>query len=131
MLFIRLSFLPKVATKENASHPIFVPAMHNQEDRALHRLCVRRALSEYLQISSGVRQQGATQLFVAYGGRDKGKPISKQWLSKWLVKCIKLSYDKHSLPTPEGVKGLQTCKMAITYADMAGADPQTICAAVT
>ena len=34
-------------------------------------------------------------------------------------------YDKNDLPTPGGVKGHQTRKMAVTYADMAGADPQT------
>ena len=32
---------------------------------------------------------------------------------------------------PEGVKGHQTRKMAVTYADMAGADPLTICEAAT
>ena len=35
----------------------------------------------------------------------------------------------NELPTPDGVKGHQTRKMAVTYADMAGADPQTICQA--
>ena len=66
MLFTRLSFLLKVATKANMSRPIFVPAMHSQTDRALHRLCVRRALNEYLWRTSDVRQQSATQLFVTY-----------------------------------------------------------------
>ena len=41
------------------------------------------------------------------------------------------SRDKHNLPTSEKVKGHQTRKMAVTYADMAGADPQTICEAAT
>ena len=53
-----------------------------------------------------------------------------QWLSNWLVECIKFAYDKNDLPVPnrtQGVKGHQTHKMAVTYADMAGADPQAIC----
>ena len=41
----------------------------------------------------------------------------------------KYSYDKHDLSTPDGLKGPQTRKMAVTYADMAGVDPQTICEA--
>ena len=41
------------------------------------------------------------------------------------------SYDKHDLPTTEGVKDHQARKMTITYADMTGAEPQTICAAAT
>ena len=36
-----------------------------------------------------------------------------------------------TLPLLEGVKGHQTCKMAVTYADMVGADPQTICTATS
>ena len=52
-------------------------------------------------------------------------------LSKWLVECIKYTYDNNDHPTPDGVKGHQICKMAVTYADMAmaDADPQTICEA--
>ena len=60
---------------------------------------------------------------------DKGKPISKQQLSKWPVKCIRYTYDKNDIPTPDGIKGHQTHKMVFIYADMAGADPLTICEA--
>jgi len=130
-LFTNLEFLPKVYTKANASRPIHVPAMRNPRDGALRKLCVRRALNEYVRRSGTYRLDGATQLFVAYGGRVKGKPISKQRLSNWLVECIKFTYEKHILPVPDGVKGHQTRKMAVTYADMAGADPQTICEAAT
>ena len=81
--------------------------------------------------SGDFRQDGTAQLFVAYGGRVKGKPIFKQILSNWLVECIKFAYDKYDLPTPEGVKSHETHKMAVMYADMASADPQTICEATT
>ena len=70
--------------------------MLNQTDRALHRLCIRLALNEYLWRTSEVRQQCTTQLFVAYGKQDKGKPISKQRLFKWLVEYIKFSYTKNT-----------------------------------
>ena len=79
--------------------------------------------------SSNYRQDGTAQLFVAYGGRVRGKPISKQRLSNWLVERIKFAYEKHNLPVPEGGKGHQTHKMAVTYTDMAGANRQTICEA--
>ena len=51
--------------------------------------------------------------------------------TNWLVECIKFAYDKHDHPSPEEIKGHQTRKMAVTYAAMAGADPQTICEAAT
>ena len=76
------------------SQPIYVPAMHNPTDGALCKLCVHRALNEYVRCSSNYRQDidGTAQLFIAYGGRVKGKPISKQWLSNSLVECIKFAY---------------------------------------
>ena len=88
-------------------------------------------INAYVRHSGDYRQDSTVQLFVTYRSRVRGKPISKQRLSKWLVKCIKFAYNKHDLPTPEGVKSHQTHKVAVKYADRAGADPQTICEAVT
>ena len=88
--------------------------MHNSTDGALWKLCVHRALNEYMRRSGNYRLDGTAQLFIAYGGRVRGKPISKQRLSNWLVECIQFAYERHNLPTPEGVKGHQTCKMVVT-----------------
>ena len=126
---MRLGFLPKFYTKKNVSRPIFVPAMHNQTDVALCKLCVCRALSEYVRCTCDFRHDCTAQLCIAYGRQVKGKPNSKQRLSKWLVECIKFAYD-HNIPTPDGVEDHQTHNMEVTYADMAGADPHTICEAV-
>ena len=93
------------------------------------RVC--RVLSEYVRCSSDYRQDGTARLFIAYSGRVKGKPIFNQRLSNWLVECIKFAYDKHDFPVPERVKGHQTHKMEVTYADMADADAQIICEATT
>ena len=75
---------------------------------------VHRALNEYVRRSGNYRHEGTAQLFVAYGRRVKGKPISNRRLSNWLVECIKFAYEKHDLPVPDGVKDNQTCKMAVT-----------------
>ena len=82
-LFTRLGFLPKVCNKANVSLPIFVPAMHNQIDVALCKLCVHRVLNEYVRHTSNFRHDGTAQLFVTYGGQVKGKAISKPRFSKW------------------------------------------------
>ena len=66
-LFTNLEFLPKVYTKANMLRPIFVPAMHNPTDGTLHRLCVRRALNEYVRCSGNYMQDITAQLFIAYG----------------------------------------------------------------
>ena len=130
-LFMRLEFLgTKVCTKANVSPPIFVLAMRNLTNGALRRLCVCRALNEYVRRSSDFRQDSTAQLFVVYCDESRANP-SPSRDSNWLVEYIKFAYDKHNLPTPEGVKGHQTGKMAVTYADMASADPHTIYEAAT
>ena len=107
-----LSFLSKVPTRANTIRPNLVPVMHKQnQDKVLRSPCIRRALNEYLRRTGNFRQQGTTQLFVAYGRQCKGKPISKQRLSKWLVECIKYSYSKNELPTPVGIKGQDGCHL--------------------
>ena len=96
------------------ARPVYVPAMHNLTDGALRKFLVHSALNEYVRLSGNYRQDGTAQLFITYGGRIKGKPISKQGLSNWLVQCIKFAYEKHDLPVPGGVKDHQTHKMAVT-----------------
>ena len=81
-------FLPKVYTKASVSRPIFVPAMHSHTAVSLHKLGVRGALNTYMHRTTEVRCQSKTHLIVAYGRQDKRKPISKMWLSNWLVECI-------------------------------------------
>ena len=79
----------------------------------------------------GPGRSGSRALPSSLSPMDDGKPISKQWLYKWLIECAKCTYGNHDLPILAEVKGHQTCKMAVTYADMAGVYPQTICSAAT
>ena len=76
-LFTNLEFLLKVYTKANATWPIYVPVMHNPTDGALRKLCVCRALGEYVRCSSSYRQDSTAQLFVTHGGQVKGRSISQ------------------------------------------------------
>ena len=87
-----------------------------------HQDSVQHALNQYLQRMGNFRQQGTTQLSVAYGRQCKGEPISKQRLYHWLVECIKYSHSTNEPPTPVGVKGHHT-RMALTYADMGELTP--------
>ena len=105
-----LTLFPKVCNKANISRPIFVPVMYNQTDVALCKLCFCRALKEYVRCTSDFRHDGTAQLFVTYGGQIKGKAISKQRFSKWLVECIKFAYDQKNLPTPMGLRDTRHAK---------------------
>ncbi len=106
--------------------------MHGSKDQGLRLLCVRRALKYYLERSRKHRKDdGSIQLFIAYGKKDLGKPISKQRLSRWLVETIQYTYTVQNLPVPHGIKGHQTRKQAASIAELAGASPTTICDAAT
>ena len=84
---------------------------------------VPRALSEYVRHSSDFKMPLPSSLsLMADESRANPSPSRD---SNWLGMCIKCAYDKYDIPTPEGVKDYQTFKMAVTYADMAGADFQT------
>ena len=130
-LFPDVTFLPKVNTPFHASQPICLPAMHDEKDSDLRLLCVRRALKRYVNSSASYRKARAQQLFVCYGGKSRGNPVSKYRISSWLVELIAWVYTHQNLPVPQGIKGHQTRKQSTSIADLAGVDPQLICAAAT
>ena len=47
------------------------------------------------------------------------------------MKTIKCAYAAHDVIAPQGVKGHQTRKQAVSIAEMAGVDPKRICDAAT
>jgi len=132
LLWPNIEFLPKVNSQFHASQPIRVPSMHASTDQGLRLLCVRRALKYYLERARQHRKdETSIQLFIAYGKKDLGKPISRQRLSRWLVETIQYAYTVQNLPVPRGIKGHQTRKQAASIAELAGASPSTICDAAT
>ena len=130
-LFTDVGFLPKVSSRFHAMMPIELPALRDESDSTLRLLCVRRALSYYLERSKRYRQDGVSQLFVCYGSRKRGTAVSKQRISRWLVECIGAAYNSIGQDPPQGVKGHQTRSQATSWAEMAGVDPQVICNAAT
>ena len=90
-----------------------------------------QALKFYLLWTVSFQDGYDIQLFLAYGGVMKEKPMLKQQIFKWLVETIKCSYAAHDLDAPQGIKGHQTRKQAIFIAEMVIFDPQLICQAAT
>ena len=129
-LFPDVSFLPKVNTPFHASRPIILPSL-DREPGDTRLLCLRRILKVYLNRTASLRAPNTEQLFVTYGGKSPGSPVSKQRISAWLVELIAFIYEQAHLPVPKGIKGHQTRKMATSWADLAGVDPQLICDAAT
>ena len=100
--------------------------MHDEVQLGLCLLCMRQALKFYLMRSASFRNGDDIQLFLTYGGVTKGNPISKQQISNWLVETIKCAYAAHDLEAPQGIKGHQTRKHAVSIVENAGVHPQLI-----
>ena len=70
-------------------------------------------------------------MFSCYGKKSRGKPVSIKCISECLKVVISESYTLTNLSEPFGIKGHHVRKLATSYADMAGVDPEKICNAAT
>ncbi|KAI2659825.1 hypothetical protein H4Q32_022366 [Labeo rohita] len=73
--------------------------------------------------------QKSEQLFVCFGGRQKGLLVSKQRLFHWIVDVIVLGYAAVGLQCPIGVRAHSTRGMASSWVLSSGISIDKICAA--
>ncbi|KAK0146328.1 hypothetical protein N1851_014351 [Merluccius polli] len=99
------------------------------EDRKLNTLCPVRALRLYVERTAGFRR--GDQLFVSWATPHKGKPLSRQRLSHWIVEAIGLSYRCRGLQPPAGLKAHSTRGMATSWALFKGIQVEDICVAAS
>ncbi|XDV11895.1 hypothetical protein PO909_000690 [Leuciscus waleckii] len=103
----RLGYVPKVPTTPFRDQVVNLQALPLEEaDPALALLCPVRALRAYVDRTRCFRT--SDQLFVCHGGKLKGKALSKQRLSHWIVDTIALAYQQQGRPCPLGVKAHST-----------------------
>lgn len=124
-------FLPKVNSQFHVSQPVYVPSSCKAADKELRKLCVMTSLKAY--ISATKRQRAACrvdQLFVAYGNNMLGQPVKKNRISTWMRELIQDCYKRQGLPVP-GCSGHQVRKMATSWANLGGVDPELIRNAAT
>ena len=106
----------------SAFHP---PPFTSEEQRRLHTLCPVRALRAYVSRTLSFRK--ADQLFVSWSGPHKGKPITKQRLSRWVVEAIALAYSAKGLEAPVGLHAHSTRGVATSWALFKGVSLQEVC----
>ena len=131
-LWLDPTFKPKINKEWHRNCPIVVPAMFEEKDPYLSKLCVRTALKDYLNATKTLRAGADTSnLFLCHGKKYQGKPASRKTISRWLVETVNDSYEKNGLEKPFKVTGHQVRGQAASWAVHAGLDPQTICDAAT
>ncbi len=80
----RPGYVPKVPTTPFRDQVVNLQALPSEEaDPALALMCPVRALRIYVDRTRSFRS--SEQLFVCYGGQQKGKAVSKQRLAQWIV----------------------------------------------
>ncbi len=99
------------------------------KDQELKLLCPIRALKIYLEHSALFRQ--SDQLFVCFGKRTTGCPVTKQRLSRWIVDAITLAYSSLGLYFPTGVRTCSTRGVASSWVWSSGVFIAEICAAAS
>ncbi len=124
----RPGYVPKVPTTPFRDQVVNLQALPREEtDPAIALLCPVRALHVYVDRTQSFRT--SDQLFVCFGGQQKGKAVSKQRLAHWIVEAIVLAYQARRLPCPLGVRAHSTRGVASSWAFARGASIADICRA--
>ncbi len=89
-----------------------------EEDPDLSLLCPVRALHTYQDHTQSFRY--SEQLFICFGGQQKGNAVSRQRISHWIVEAILTAYQARGLPCPLGVRAHSTRGMAASAALVKG-----------
>ncbi len=128
LLSPRPGYVPKVPTTPFRDQVVSLQALPLEEaDPALALLCPVRALRLYTDRTQSLRT--SDQLFVCYGGQQKGKAVSKQRMAHWIVDAIALAYQAQGVPCPLRLRAHSTRGVASSWALARGASLTDICRA--
>ncbi len=89
--------------------------------------CPVRALTCYVDRTQSLRT--SDQLFVCYGGRQKGNVVSKQRVAHWIVDAITLAYQRQGVPCPFRLRAHSIRSVASSWALARGASLTDNCRA--
>jgi hypothetical protein len=124
----RLGYVPKVLSTPFRAQVIVLSALPSSaDDQDLFLLCPVRALRAYIERSASFRE--SEQLFVSFSNRAKGRPVTKQSISRWIVEAIALAYSSLGLQCPIGVRAHSTRGIASSWAWSSGVSISEICGA--
>lgn len=128
------AFRPKVITSDFRSRVIRIRALvtsadTSEEDVRLPLLCPVRALRCYIDRTAGFRK--TDQLFVGFGARGHGDPLSSQRLAHWVRGGIVAAYEARGRPPPAVVRAHSTRGVSTSVALCRGVTVSDICQAAS
>ncbi|XP_077138947.1 uncharacterized protein LOC143804593 [Ranitomeya variabilis] len=127
------AFVPKVASFKNRDQEIILPSFcdnpSNEKEQALHSLDVRQAVLDYLEATSSWRKD--SNLFILFGGKNRGKKASKTSIARWITSIISKAYTSEGIDCAVGIKAHSTRAVSASWAERVGASLDQICKAAT
>lgn len=123
-------FVPKVVDSAYRCQTVELVAFHpppftSAEDKKLNCLCPVRALRVYVQRTADFRRND--QLFVSWATPHRGKSLSRQRLSHWILEAISVAYQTKGTQPPEGLRAHSTRGMATSWALFRGVSVEDLC----
>ncbi|XP_073672374.1 pyruvate dehydrogenase protein X component, mitochondrial-like [Paramisgurnus dabryanus] len=123
-----LDYLRKVPF--STAHPVILetfcpPPFTTPKQELYHRLCPVRALQTYVHRTSQWRK--SEQLFVCFGGRNRGAVATRQSISHWVRDAIALAFEACCQVSPAGLRAHSTKGVASSTALVKGASLQSVC----
>lgn len=128
----RPGYVPKSLNTPFRAQVVSLPALSaeppaSRDADAQSTVCPVRALRTYVDRSAAFRQ--SDQLFVCFGGCNKGRAVSKQRLSHWIVDAITLAYECQGKDCPLNIKAHSVRAIASSWAWARGMSIQDLCLA--
>jgi hypothetical protein len=132
VLRVPQTFRPKVVRPENIARTMeFAPiqAEDGELDDRSKKVCVCRAVAEYIRRTNPVLYGNTTQLFVTFQKGREGRPASKVTIASWIKGCVIEAYkEKEKQPH---VKAHSTRKQSTTWAELKKISLKDICQMAT
>ena len=114
----------------SAIHPVTLeafcsPPFTTPEQERSYRLCPARALQTYVHRAS--QWHKSEQLFVCYGGSNRGAAATMQTMSHWVRDAIALAYEARGQASPTGLRAHSTRGVVSSASLARGAPLQFVC----
>jgi hypothetical protein len=132
VLRVPQAFRPKVVRPENMARTMeFAPIQSDEGDldERSSKVCVCRAVQEYIKRTDPVLKDNCTQLFVTFQKGRQGRPAAKQTIASWIKACVHEAYKR--LPESPRVKAHSTRKQSTTWAELKNISIRDICQMAT
>ncbi len=127
------SFMPKVINPSYHCTPIelmaFIPCFSPPRGPEVELPLPSARFTRVRGEEKGFRR--ADQLFVSWALSYRGKPISQQRLSHWIVDAIRLTYENKGQKAPMGLRAHSTRGTATSLALFKGVSVKDICKAAS